>query len=66
MNFSLSEDQELLRRSARELLSSEWPGSTMRRMLDDSESASQEIWGNLVIHFTLVGEPSYPWHSRRW
>ena len=51
MNFSLSEDQELLRRSARELLSSEWPGSTMRWMLDDSELASQEIWGK----FTDVG-----------
>ena len=54
MNFSLSEDQELLRRSARELLSSEWPGSTMRRILDDSESASQEIWGK----FTDVGWPA--------
>ena len=44
MNFSLTEDQELLRRSARELLSSEWPGSGMRRMLDNSESTSDEIW----------------------
>ncbi len=48
MNFSLTEDQELLRRSARELLSSEWPGSAMRRMLDDSASASQGFWREIT------------------
>jgi len=44
MNFSLTEDQELLRRSERELLASEWPSAAMRRMLDDSGSASHQFW----------------------
>ena len=48
MNFSLTEDQELLRRSARELLSAEWPGPAMRRMLDDSASASQGFWKKIT------------------
>ena len=54
MNFSLTEDQELLRRSAHELLASEWPSSDMRRMLDDSSSASQEFW----LKISEVGWPA--------
>lgn len=46
MDFSLNEEQTLLRDSAREFLSAEWPVPELRRMLDpgDAASAAGGLW----------------------
>lgn len=61
MDFSLSDEQILLRDSAREFLATEWPVPELRRMLDpgQADSAASGLWlkmaelGWLAI---LVGE----------
>ena len=44
MDFTLTEEQELLRNEARDFLSQEWPSSAMRRMLDDPGPATDKFW----------------------
>ena len=50
MDFTLNEDQRMLRSSAREFLQQEWPAAQMRRMLDpeDGARAAVELWGKVV------------------
>lgn len=50
MDFTLNEDQRMLRSSARDFLRQEWPSAQMRRMLDlkDGAVASAELWGKIV------------------
>lgn len=50
MDFSLSEEQVLLRDSAREFLDTEWPVPELRRMLDpaDADSAAAGLWSKMA------------------
>ena len=49
MNFSLNEEQILLRDSARDFLSAEWPSTELRRMLDagDAANAAEDLWSKM-------------------
>ena len=50
MNFSLTDEQILLRNSARDFLTQEWPSAELRRMLDaeDAAAAADAIWSKIV------------------
>ncbi len=50
MDFSLTEEQVLLRDSAREFLASEWPTAELRRLLDpdDGPLAAESIWSKMA------------------
>lgn len=50
MDFTLNEDQHMLRSSARDFLAKEWPAAEMRRMLDpeDGAKAAATLWGKIV------------------
>ena len=50
MDFTLNEDQRMLRSSARDFLRQEWPSAQMRRMLDpkDGAAASGELWAKVA------------------
>ena len=50
MDFTLNEDQRLLRFSARDFLKQEWPAAEMRRMLDpaDGSRAAARLWTKFV------------------
>ncbi len=50
MDFSLNEEQVLLRDSAREFLTSEWPSSELRRLLDaeDGPVATGTLWSKMA------------------
>ena len=49
MDFTLTEEQQLLRSSARDFLSQEWPVSEMRRCLDgEGKQAADELWPKIV------------------
>ena len=50
MDFSLNEDQILLRDSARDFLREEWPVAELRRMLDaaDAAPAAAAIWSKMA------------------
>ena len=50
MDFSLNEEQTLLRNSARDFLSEEWPVVELRRMLDakDGPSAAATLWSKMA------------------
>ena len=50
MDFTLNEDQRMLRSSARDFLKQEWPAAEMRRMLDpeDGAKAAAALWTKIV------------------
>ena len=49
MDFTLTEEQELLRSSARDFLTQEWPVAQMRRCLDgEGAQAADELWPKIV------------------
>lgn len=50
MDFSLNEEQIMLRDSARDFLGTEWPVTELRRMLDSSDApaASNSLWGKIA------------------
>ncbi len=49
MDFTLTEEQQLLRSAARDFLSQEWPVSEMRRCLDgEGKQAADELWPKIV------------------
>ena len=50
MDFSLTEEQVLLRDSAREFLTTEWPVAELRRMLepDDAPNADCALWSKIA------------------
>ena len=50
MDFTLNEDQRMLRSSARDFLKQEWPAAQMRRMLDpeDGARAAAELWAKIA------------------
>ncbi len=44
MEFSLSEEQEMLKRAARDFLEAECPEGFVREMEEDDEGYSPEVW----------------------
>jgi alkylation response protein AidB-like acyl-CoA dehydrogenase len=48
MNFGFSEEQEMLRESARKFLDAECPPSFVRKMMDDETAHSTELWRKLA------------------
>ena len=48
MDFAPSEEQEMLRRVARDFLEAECPESLVREMEEDDEGYSPEVWGKIA------------------
>jgi alkylation response protein AidB-like acyl-CoA dehydrogenase len=48
MDFGFSEEQEMLRTSARDFLAKECPMTYVRRMMDDERGYSEEVWRKMV------------------
>src|SRR3989442_12386187 len=44
MDFGFSEEQELLRATARKFLENECPSSTVRKLMDTPEGTTPEFW----------------------
>ncbi|MGH7866005.1 MAG: acyl-CoA dehydrogenase family protein [Candidatus Binataceae bacterium] len=47
MDFGFSEEQEMLRRTARGMLEKECPTSVVRKLMDDARGYDQELWKTL-------------------
>ena len=48
MDFGFSQEQELLRQTARSFLEKECPSGFVRRMMDDPTGTTDEFWGKLA------------------
>jgi alkylation response protein AidB-like acyl-CoA dehydrogenase len=48
MDFGFSQEQELLRQTARSFLEKECPSAFVRRMMDDPAGTTAEFWGKLA------------------
>jgi len=48
MNFGFSDEQELLRSTARKFFENECPSETVRRLMDTPEGMSSELWAKLA------------------
>jgi alkylation response protein AidB-like acyl-CoA dehydrogenase len=48
MDFGVSQEQDLLRQTARSFLEKECPSGYVRRMLDDPAGTTDEFWGKLA------------------
>ena len=48
MDFTLSEQQEMLRKSARGFLASECPKTLVRKMFDDERGYPPELWRKMA------------------
>src|SRR5437867_7945842 len=48
MNFGFSQEQELLRQTARSFLEKECPSTFVRRMMDDPTGTTDEFWAKLA------------------
>jgi alkylation response protein AidB-like acyl-CoA dehydrogenase len=48
MDFGFSEDQELLRQSAKDFLAKECPMTLVRKMMDDESGHSPELWKKMA------------------
>lgn len=48
MDFSLSEEQEMLKRSARDFLQRECPRTLVRQMAEDEKGFSPQLWRNMA------------------
>jgi alkylation response protein AidB-like acyl-CoA dehydrogenase len=48
MDFGFSQEQELLRQTARSFLEKECPSGFVRRMMDDPAGTTDEFWGKLA------------------
>ena len=56
MDFGFSEEQELLRQSARDFLTQECPMTLVRKMMDDEAGHSPELWKKMAeLGTPLVG-----------
>jgi alkylation response protein AidB-like acyl-CoA dehydrogenase len=56
MDFTITEDQELLRSSARQLMAGECPTSLVRAHMSDPQAADQ-LWGHLRAWMGVAGGP---------
>jgi alkylation response protein AidB-like acyl-CoA dehydrogenase len=48
MDFELNEEQEMLRKMARDFLENECPKSLVREMEEDEKGYSQELWKKMA------------------
>ena len=48
MDFGFSEDQELLRQSAKDFLAKECPMTLVRKIMDDESGHSPELWKKMA------------------
>ena len=48
MDFGFSEEQDLLRQSARDFLAKECPMTVVRRLMEDEKGHSPELWGKMA------------------
>ncbi|HTG49498.1 MAG TPA: M28 family peptidase, partial [Gemmatimonadales bacterium] len=48
MDFGFSQEQELLRQTARSFLEKECPSGFVRRMMDDPTGSTDEFWAKLA------------------
>jgi alkylation response protein AidB-like acyl-CoA dehydrogenase len=48
MNFEFSDDQQAIKRTAREFLASRYPAATVRRLAEDDRGFTDEQWQELV------------------
>src|SRR5262245_1618300 len=48
MDFGFSEDQEMLRQSARDFLTKECPMALVRKMMDDESGHSTDLWRKMA------------------
>jgi len=48
MDFGFSEEQELLRRTARDFLDKECPMTYVRRMMEDERGYAEELWRKMA------------------
>ncbi len=58
MDFAFSEEQEMLRRSAREFLAKECPPSVVRRLMDTPDAYDEALWKKIAgLGWTALGIP---------
>src|ERR1700744_4346014 len=48
MNFGFTDDQQAIKRSAREFLEARYPAATMRKLAEDERGFTDEQWAELV------------------
>ena len=64
MDFGFSEEQEMLRRSARSLLERECPPAQVRQMMEDERGYSPELWRKMAGLGWLGFEDDRIWGGR--
>jgi alkylation response protein AidB-like acyl-CoA dehydrogenase len=58
VDFAFSEDQEMLRRSARDFLAKECPPAVVRRLMEDGEAYDEKLWKKVAdLGWTALGIP---------
>jgi alkylation response protein AidB-like acyl-CoA dehydrogenase len=58
MDFAFSEDQEMLRRSARDFLAKECPPAVVRRLMESADAYDEGLWKKIAeLGWTALGIP---------
>src|SRR5579864_7185397 len=58
MDFAFSEEQEMLRRSARDFLAKECPPKVVRRLMDSKDAYDATLWKKIAnLGWTALGIP---------
>src|SRR5207244_12622584 len=58
MDFAFSEEQEMLRRSARDFLNKEWSSKVVRRLMEADDSYDPALWKKIAgLGWTALGIP---------
>src|ERR1700716_1273804 len=60
MDFAFSEEQEMLRRSARDFLAKECSSKVVRKLMDSSDAYDKGLWQKLAgLGWTALGIPEH-------
>ena len=58
MDFAFSEEQEMLRRSARDFLAKECPPKVVRKLMESSDAYDPALWSKIAgLGWTALGIP---------
>src|SRR5258706_14216031 len=58
MDFAFSEEQEMLRRSARDFLAKECPPKVVRQLMESSDAYDPALWAKIAgLGWTALGIP---------
>src|SRR5260221_14589278 len=58
MDFAFSEEQEMLRRSARDFLAKECPPKVVRKLMESSDAYDPALWAKIAgLGWTALGIP---------